>query len=42
LIARPEFSPEQVSPLLVLRSHCAVGHFLGCVVFPEPATRGSS
>jgi hypothetical protein len=27
------FKPVEVSPLLVLRSHFAVGHFLGCVVF---------
>jgi hypothetical protein len=27
------FKPVEVPPLLVLRSHFAVGHFLGCVVF---------
>jgi hypothetical protein len=26
--------PGEVPPLLVWRSHFAVGHFLGCVVFP--------
>jgi hypothetical protein len=40
LAARPEYSQTQVPPLLVRRSHFAVGHSLGCVVFPEPATLG--
>jgi hypothetical protein len=31
------FKPAEVPPLLVLRSHFAVGHFLGCVVFLRPA-----
>jgi hypothetical protein len=33
------FRPVEVSPLLVLRSHFAVGHFLGCVVFLRRAAR---
>jgi len=33
------FRPAEVSPLLVLRSHCAVGHFLGCVVFLQRTAR---
>jgi hypothetical protein len=40
LAARSEYSLTQVPPLLVRRSHFAVGHFLGSVVFPEPATLG--
>jgi hypothetical protein len=40
LAARPEYSQTQVPPLWVRRSHFAVGHFLGFVVFPEPATLG--
>jgi hypothetical protein len=31
------FKPAEVPPLLVLRSHFAVGHFLGCVVFLQRA-----
>jgi hypothetical protein len=31
LVQSPEFS--EVPRLLVSRSHCAVGHFLGCVIF---------
>jgi hypothetical protein len=33
--------PCEVSALLVLRSHFAVGHFLGCVVFPRKAVLGT-
>jgi hypothetical protein len=40
LAARPEYSQTQVPPLWVRRSHSAVGHSLGFVVFPEPATLG--
>jgi hypothetical protein len=36
--ARSEFSPAQVPPLLVWRSHYAVGRFLGSVVFPWRTT----
>jgi hypothetical protein len=35
LVQSPE--PGEVSPLLVRRSHFAVGHSLGCVVFPHKA-----
>jgi hypothetical protein len=38
LAARSELLPTQVSPLLVGRSHFAVGHFLGYVVFLERTT----
>jgi len=37
-VARSEFSSAQVPPLLVWRSHYAVGRFLGCVVFPWRTT----
>jgi hypothetical protein len=30
--------PAEVPPLLVRRSHCTVGRFLGCVVFPQRAS----
>jgi hypothetical protein len=33
--------PGEVPALLVLRSHFAVGHFLGCVVFPRRAVLGT-
>jgi hypothetical protein len=36
--ARSEFSSAQVPPLLVWRSHYAVGRFLGSVVFPSRTT----
>jgi hypothetical protein len=38
LTARSELPSAQVPLVLVLRSHCAVGHSLGCVVFPERTT----
>jgi len=39
LVQSPE--PCEVPALLVLRSHFAVGHFLGCVVFPRKAALGT-
>jgi hypothetical protein len=33
--------PSGVPLVLVLRSHFAVGHFLGCVVFPRKAVLGT-